>query len=195
MANQHDKVLTPELIRIIKIFGIGSFAIVFLLSFFNEKRADNSGNDASEMRVATAERIYFKNIRASYYDIEAHKDAKMTIYRYGKRIQESPDPILNLSILINRIKDEAYLYVEPTVQLPLKMRWESEDKTNSGELLFAGGDKFAHFYFVKELYPLLLENMYFELLHERNWIPIIQNQKEKEALRITCVDYFRLINP
>ncbi len=152
MANQHDKVLTPELIRIIKIFGISSFAIVFLLSFFNEKRAYNSGKEDSEMSVATAERIYFKNIRASYYDIEGHKDAKMKIYRYGKRIQESSDPLLNLSIMLSRIKDEAYIYVEPTEQLPIHMRWESDDKTKSGNLDFKGGDKYAHFSFVKDCF-------------------------------------------
>ncbi len=194
MANQQDKVLTPELIKIMKIFGISSMAIVLLLSFFNEQRADNSGAEASIMRVALAERIFFKNVRASYYDIDGHNEAKMTIYRYGKRIKKADRPLLNLSILLNKIKDEAYIYLEHSDQLPLRMRWTLEKQKQSGELAFSGGDKFAHFSFVNELYPLLVANAYFELRHENSWEPFLINQKEKEVLRITCADYFRMIN-
>lgn len=38
-------VLTPELLKVIKIFGLLSVSIVLVLSFFNEYRADNTGTD------------------------------------------------------------------------------------------------------------------------------------------------------
>lgn len=88
MASQHDKIMTPELIKIIKIFGISSLVLVLLLSIFNERRANSSGSDSTIMRVALAERLFFKNVRASFYDIEGHREAKMTIYRFGKGLRK-----------------------------------------------------------------------------------------------------------
>lgn len=185
--------LSPEMLKIIKIFGIGSLALVFILSFFNEKRANNSGKEASVLSITDAERLYFKNVRGLYYDLEGRDDAKMSVYRYGKRVQEADHPLLNLSILINRVKDEAYLYVEPSSDLSsFSLRATVADQTDTLE--FISGDKFSHFNFVEQLYPFLIENAYFELLIDEVWVPILEDEKERDALRIPIKDFYRLIN-
>lgn len=185
--------LSPEMLKIIKIFGIGSLALVFILSFFNEKRANNSGKEASILSITDAERLYLKNVRGLYYDLEGRDDAKMSVYRYGKRVQEADHPLLNLSILINRVKDEAYLYVEPSSDLSsFSLRATVADQTDTLE--FISGDKFSHFNFVEQLYPFLIENAYFELLIDEVWVPILEDEKERDALRIPIKDFYRLIN-
>ncbi|AFL83266.1 hypothetical protein Belba_0609 [Belliella baltica DSM 15883] len=185
--------LTPEMLKIIKIFGIGSLAFVFLLSFFNEKRANNSGKETSILSITDAERLYFKNVRGLYYDLEGRDDAKMSVYRYGKRVQEADHPLLNLSILINRVKDEAYIYVESSKDLSsFSLRVQSGTQTDT--IKFVTGDKIAHFEFVEKLYPLLEENTYFEILIDEDWIPILIDEKERDALRIPIKDFYRLIN-
>lgn len=185
--------LSPEMLKIIKIFGIGSLALVFILSFFNEKRANNSGKESSILSITDAERLYFKNIRGLYYDLEGRDDAKMSVYRYGKRVQEADHPLLNLSILINRVKDEAYIYVEPSSNLSsFTLKATAENQTDT--LKFISGDKFAHFNFVEQLYPFLIENAYFEILIDKAWVPILEDEKERDALRIPIKDFYRLIN-
>lgn len=185
--------LSPEMLKIIKIFGIGSLALVFILSFFNEKRANNSGKEASVLSITDAERLYFKNIRSLYYDLEGRDDAKMSVYRYGKRVQEADHPLLNLSLLINRVKDEAYIYIEPSSDLSsFSLRATVNDQTDTLE--FTSGDKFVHFYFVERLYSFLIENAYFELLIDEVWVPVLEDEKERDGLRIPIKDFYRLIN-
>ncbi|MFD2034107.1 hypothetical protein ACFSKL_04855 [Belliella marina] len=185
--------LSPEMIKILKIFGLGSILFVLTLSFFNEKRANNSGKEESILSITDAERLFFKNVRGIYYDIEARDDAKMTIYRYGKRIEESESPLINLSILINRIKDEAYIYVEPSWDAShFKLRITQGNKVDT--LAYESGDKLAHFGFVKKIYPFLNENAYFEVWKDNKWVSILENEKEIDALRIPISDFYRLIN-
>jgi hypothetical protein len=196
MAKKSNDTFSPEMLRILKIFGIGSLVFVLIMSFFNERRANNSGKEESPMRITDADRLYFKNVRAAYYDIEDRKDAKMTIYRHGKRAKTEEVVSVGLSILLNRVKDEAYIFVEYTSEaLPLKIRWSNlEEKNREGELVFEGGDKYSHFAFVEELYPLLLENTILELWHEGKYVPILEGEVDKDALRITIIDYYKLIN-
>ncbi len=148
------------------------------------------------MSITDADRLYFKNVRAAYYDIEDRKDAKMTIYRHGKRANTEDVISVGLSILLNRVKDEAYIFVESTTEaLPIKIRWSNlEEESRNGELVFEGGDKYSHFAFVEELYPLLLENTILELWHEGKYVPILEGEVDKDALRITIIDYYKLIN-
>jgi hypothetical protein len=196
MANKQNDTFSPEMKRILKIFGIGSLVFVLIMSFFNERRANNSGKEDSPMSITDADRLYFKNVRAAYYDIEDRKDAKMTIYRYGKKEESDDFPGIGLSILINKVKDEAYIFVDnASKDLPVRLKWSIVgQENNKGELVFEGGDKFQHFDFVEKLYPLLLENTFFELWHNGVFSPVLQEEHQKDALKITITDYFKLIN-
>lgn len=192
-SNSTDS-FSPEMIRILKIFGIGSILFVFVLSFFNEKRADNSGEFDSVLRVPDSNRIYFKNLRAPQYDREGRDDAKMNLYRHGKRTK-SDQAHFNFMILLNRVKDEAYIFVEPFPDgFPIVIRHRHQETGEGGEITFYGGDKMAHYEFALEFYPLAIENTYFEIKSEEDWIPLLDNEKEREALRVTLVDFFRLID-
>lgn len=196
MTNKSNDTFSPEMVKILKIFGIGSLVFVLIMSFFNERRANNSGKEDSPMSITDADRLYFKNVRAAYYDIEDRKDAKMTIYRHGKRAKSEFGPTIGISILLNRVKDEAYIFVESTSEaLPIKIRWSNlEEENRKGELVFEGGDKFKHLAFAEELYPLLVEQNSFELWHEGKYVPTLDGVNDKDALRITITDYYKLIN-
>ncbi|SIS51855.1 hypothetical protein [Belliella pelovolcani] len=185
--------LTPEMLKILKIFGLGSLLFVVVLSFFDGRRANNSGKEISILSITDAERLYFNNVRGIYYDQENRADAKMVVYRFGKRIEGADHPILNLSILINRVKNEAYIYLEPSWGLDdFKIRIEVAQRIDT--LSFSQGDKFSHFEFVQQLYPYLSENSYFTLWDGSEWRPILQDDKERDALRIPIKDFLRLIN-
>ncbi|MCH7401238.1 hypothetical protein ACFOUP_06760 [Belliella kenyensis] len=189
---KHDT-LTPELLRILKIFGLASIAFVLILSFFDEKKANNTGALDSELAITDAERLYFKNVRGIFYDIENRADAKMQLYRYGKRIKEAEHPLINTSILINRVKLEAYIFVETNPELnSFELLAHYDNGTDT--LIFNQGDKFSHFQFVKKLSPLLENDVRFEMLSPQGKLPVLQNPKEIDALRIPIKDFYRLIN-
>ena len=195
LAKYNKDTLSPELIRLLKIFGIGSFIFVLVMSFFNEKRANNSGKEPSPMRMTDPERIYFKNVRSAYYDIENRRDAKMTVYRHGKRAKNPEEPTLVFSIILNQVNDEAYIFLEPNFEdLPIRMKWLVPEKNQEGEIVFEGGDKFAHFEFAQQITPLLQGNALFEVLVKENWIPLWEDEKEKNAVLVTIEDYQKLVN-
>jgi hypothetical protein len=195
MAKNSKDTLSPELIRLLKIFGIGSLVFVLVMSIFNEKRANNTGTEPSPMQMGDAERIFFKNVRSAYYDIENRLDAKMTVYRHGNRIKQPGTPTLVFSIIINQYSKEAYIYLEANFdEMPIRFRWDLPEKNQSREIIFEGGDKFDHFEFAKQVIPLIAENAIFEVMFQNDWIPIWEDEKERKGVMVTLEDYQRLIN-
>lgn len=187
-----DPILTPELIKIIKIFGIASISLVIVMSFFNNKRANNSGEDDT-FRMADSDRIYFLNVRASYYDRENRTDAGIALFRHGKRQISDSIPSLDLLIILNSQKDEAYLYLEPkNFDWPIKIRASSELK--SEEFFLGNGNKFDHKGHVDKLKPWTEDAASFDLRYKESWVPIWASPKEKEVLKTILNDYFGLLN-
>jgi len=183
------------MMSLFKIFGISSLVMVLFISLFDFKRP-TIGEERSIMAINDASRLYFKNVRQLYYDREIRDDAMMNVYRFAKREIDEKQPLLNLSIIINRLKDEAYVFLEPSVifegEGSIQLRWLSEDKIRSGSIEFIDGDRFDHYSFVEKIYPLLVEEASFEVHLNGDWYPILKEQKERDAFRITSFDYFRL---
>lgn len=188
--------LVPEMLRLVKIFGAASVLLVLAMAFFNERKANNSGDNDSPMHTGDAERLFFKNVRSISYEMQSLENAKMQAFRYGKREKDSNKPRLQVAILLNRIKDEAYLYWEPTPDtLPINFTWGNQLSGTSGSLTFAGGDIFAHLEFATKLFPLITdEHTQFTMDLAGESVPIFSDNPEREAVRIPLRDYFRMIN-
>lgn len=187
-----DPILTPELIKIIKIFGITSISLVFILSFFNDKRANNSGEDDT-FRMADSDRLYFLNVRAIYYDRENRTDAGMALFRHGKREISDSTPTLDLLIILNPQNDEAYIYLEPlNFDWPIKLRVTGQNQ--SEEYILENGNKFDHLSHINKLKAGIYEGLSFNLFLGDAWIPIWDTPDEKEVLKTVLNDYFRLLN-
>lgn len=197
MARESNEIFNPELIRILKVFGITSILIVFSLSFFNEKKADNSG-ELKDFRVTDASRIYFRNLRKIYYDVENKADAKLEVYRHSKRIMDSTKNVLNLAMIINKSKNTAYLYLEPQGglknQFPLEIRWTNADNKSSGTTSFYQGDRYSHLRFVQEITShIIKDDVQFEAKIGEDWFPVLLDGNERLAFKTTSKDYFRLL--
>jgi len=191
-----EPILTPELKRIMKIFFLASLGIVFLFSFFNEYRADNSGDD-KDSRITASSKLYFKNVRQFYYDIEKNEEAKLDIYRLDKRLKDKNLLFINLSIIISRLKDKAYIYVEPCPILqnldPISIKWTDKVLQKEGTLAFKLGDRTSHLRLVEELYPLIKDGTEFEVETNQQWKSILVSEKERYVFKVTAEDYFRLV--
>ncbi|WP_143959283.1 hypothetical protein [Litoribacter populi] len=190
-----NKTFDPELMKLFKIFGLGTLVWVFALSFFNTKHIEL---EEGEIRtsITAASRLYFMNVRQPFYDRENRADAKMNVFRLSKRVVDEDRPVINLSIILNRVKEDAYIYIEPSEAIPngkLSLKYHLVENDSSGMVVFEGGDRFDHFRFVAEVYPLLLQDAQFEIETSEGWKPILAERKERDAFKITVFDYFRLL--
>jgi|AntRauMFilla1563_2_1112583.scaffolds.fasta_scaffold00396_5 hypothetical protein len=185
-----DSVFSPELLRIIKIFGAFSVGLVLVLSFFNERRADNTGKDRT-FEMTSASRLYFQNVKAIQYDRELRRDAEMTIYRHKKSRLEDDKTSVILMIILNIQRDEAYIYLEPKgIDWPLEFKLKSDDQ--STEVMFQNGNKSDHLNMFRTLEAYIGADASIQLKTESGWIPIWETPKEREALNSILEDYRKL---
>lgn len=187
-----DPILTPELVKILKIFIFSSLGLVLVFSFFNSYRANNSGEDRT-FKVNNSNRIYFLNIRSIHYDREIRHDAEMTLFRHGKRKQSDSIPTLDLIILLNQAKEEAYIYLElKNADWPIQISAKSERQ--SRVFTFTNGNNADHFAMFQKLSPFIEEDATFELIVNQESFPLWANEIEKQAMKSIVADYFRLLN-
>ncbi len=189
---KRDPVLTPELVKILKIFIFSSLGLVFALSFFNGYRANNSGEDRT-FKVNDSNRIYFLNVRSIHYDREIRRDAGMTLFRHDKRMQSDSIPTLDLVILLNSGKDNAYIYFElKNAEWPIQI--SAQTATGNQVFDFSNGNNFEHFSMLQKLSTSIQENAEFELVLDGKTVPLWSKETEKEAVKSVVEDYFRLLN-
>lgn len=190
--SKRDPILTPELVKILKIFFGSSLILVLFFSFFDDYRANYSGEDRT-FRVADSNRLYFQNVRSIYYDREVRQDAGMVLYRHRKRLRSDSIPTLDLVIILNPVKDDAYIYFElRNADWPIQIRVDSLAVKKSFD--FANGNNQGHFQLFEKLVPLVEENAEFELVLGEKTFPLWAGEKEKESLRAIAEDYLRLLS-
>lgn len=190
--SKRDPILTPELVKILKIFFGSSLILVLFFSFFDDYRANNSGEDRT-FRVADSNRLYFQNVRSIYYDREVRQDAGMVLYRHRKRLRSDSIPTLDLVIILNPVKDDAYIYFElRNADWPIQIRVDSLAVKKSID--FANGNNQDHFQLFEKLVPLVEENAEFELVLGEKTFPLWAGEKERESLRAIAEDYLRLLS-
>ncbi|AWW30630.1 hypothetical protein DN752_11120 [Echinicola strongylocentroti] len=191
----NDPILTSELIKIMKIFGLVSVGIVLILSFFNDYRADNSASKGPN-HITDSNLLYFKNVRKPYYDIDKNKESKLEIYRLRKRFKNKNLIFVNPSIIISRIRNKAYIFIEPSERLEneaqVEVRW-IVDKEIRDTVSFRQGDRRSHYRFVKKIWPLIDGKTKFQVKVAQEWLPILDTEEGQEAFLTTAEDYFRLI--
>jgi hypothetical protein len=191
MASRNT-ILTPELVKILKIFFFSSFGLMLVFSFFDSHRAANSGKDQT-FRITDANKLYFLNVRSIHYDRELRRDANMTIFRHRKRTQSDSLPKMDPMIILNPIKDEAYIYFELiNAELPvlLHARLGNENQT----IEFIQGNNKEHYQLMRKIKHLIDKDFEIYLVKTEFQSPLWSSEKEKEILKTVFEDYFRLIN-
>ena len=188
---KNDAIFTPELLRILKIFGLLSIGIVLALSFFDSKRANNTGVDSS-FTVSASSRLFFLNVRAINYSRELRRDAGMTLFRYNKKKEQNSKRSLDIVLILNTKKDQAYLYLEPSENnwpIRLKIRGSSSEK----EFSFVNGNKELHASHLSQLEPWLSPDNSFYIFHDGEWLSIWDEPGEINAINTVLEDYNTLL--
>ena len=185
-------VFTPDLIKVLKIFLGSALGIVLLLSFFDGYRADNTGKDRS-FKIADADKLFFVNLRSIHYDRELRSEAKMELFRHGKRLKSDRIPTFFPAILLPSKTKEAYLFFElEGADYPIQLQAKLGDQVI--QIPFDLGGNTAHKALGEQLWPLLQQNAAFSWLVGGKETPLWQTESEKEVLKTVLTDYFRILN-
>ena len=185
-------VFTPDLIKVLKIFLGSALGIVLLLSFFDGYRADNTGKDRS-FKVADADKLFFVNLRSIHYDRELRSEAKMELFRHGKRPKFDTIPRFFPAILLPSKTMEAYLFFElEGAAYPIQIQAILGDEVIRIPFDLSGNT--AQKSLGEQLWPLLQQQASFKLLVEGKEYPLWQTESDQEVLKTVLTDYFRILN-
>jgi hypothetical protein len=185
-------VFTPDLIKVLKIFLGSALGIVLLLSFFDGYRADNTGKDRS-FKIANADKLFFVNLRSIHYDRELRSEAKMEIFRHGKRQIAPNTPSFFPAILFPSKEGEAHLFFElEGATYPIQIQVKDQGKETKISFDLAGNT--AHKALAEQLWPFLQRDASFTWEVNGSKYPLWANESEKEVLKTVLTDYFRVLN-
>ena len=185
-------VLTPDLIKVLKIFLGSALALVLMLSFFDGYRANNTGKDRA-FQLADADRLFFVNLRSIHYDREVRPEAGMEFFRHGKRLKPDTIPTFFPALLLHSKQKEAYLFFElEGADYPIQIQATLGDEVI--QIPFDLGGNTAHKALGEQLWSLLQQNASFSLSMNGKETPLWQTESEKEVLKTVLTDYFRILN-
>ncbi|MBB6459746.1 hypothetical protein [Flammeovirga kamogawensis] len=145
-------------------------------------------------------RMYFNNVRATYYDIIPHKQSSetTTIYRYDKSVIDSTKAIIQLHIVSIPTKDNAFIMLAPNQFFKgyqhFTVHWKNTDTNQIGEIRYKQGGMPDQFLFATEVYNLLnKEDIEYEITFGDSRTPFLTTIQERNAFRLTLVDFYRLV--
>jgi hypothetical protein len=161
-----------------------------------EKKVDQ--NEA-KFSTSTDSRLFFKNVRQIYYDLEIPENTKLEVYRFGKRNLTPDKPILNVALVNNWLHDQAYVIVEPNAYFDnmssIEVEWQDDVSKQSGVYRFNFGPKDTHFKFASEIYQsILAKHKLLVFNSDKQWVDLFQSETDRDNFRKTMKDYYRLVN-
>lgn len=151
--------------------------------------------------VTDESKLYFKNVRQSDYDFDDESNVGVHIFRLKKRTKAADYPVLNLVLAHNWRNDVAYLIYEPNSAMVAdtaileNVTFVFKSAGSEPQILEYSMDN------VKSL-SSSIANIYNAILDKKTvyWIrdgeetPLFNGKAEEDAFRITCFDYYKLIN-
>ena len=158
----------------------------------NEKIIDKH---KPQYKTTDPSELFFKNVRALYYDKEEMTEAKLEVFRIKTWSSDDESLLLNLAIVLNWRFDEAYILVEPGEQLTgvknFTLVWEDEGVDKSEEFIL--GNKDSQFTIATAVYEHILKKHKIYWLNQGKKIPLFQSEKNREAFRVTMFDFYNLV--
>lgn len=141
--------------------------------------------------------LFFKNMRASYYDKEEREATRWEIYRHEDLYKNEDSLAINVAIILNVLHDEAYLLLEPGDKLKEMEKiniYATDPKTAGVDMIsFDHPNKEGMLEFASQLYEAVQDRKKLMLLYQQDTIPILEGQERREAFRKTMADYYRLV--
>ena len=180
----------------LQIIKNAPFIIIFLLIVGCEgPEAQKAFTGEQQFRTTDPSRLYFNNVRSSYYYNRRKPNTKIDLYTLRRFARDRNRPILYPVIVNNWMQDEAYIFIEKNDYEAfgdtLIIEWKSDSL--QGELALALFNKKNQFEFAGKLYEALTEQHELKLKKPNGGlVPIFENQLDRSNFITTMRDYYRL---
>lgn len=146
-----------------------------------------------DYEMSNSSRLYFKNMRSYFYDLESFQEDSYLLYRIKSRKKEDVKIKMSFVLIQNLLQDAAFIRLESEVvdldQENILVSWQNNQEV--GELALTSFSNEAHYQFSAQLYNLLVFNS--RLWLQLNSGRIELSEKEKKSLRKSLNDYFKLV--
>jgi hypothetical protein len=147
-------------------------------------------NDATE--------IFFKNVRQSSYDKQEIAVAGMDVFRMTDRNMQADYPLVHFAIAYNWRNDQAFLMVEPNEYVTTPDEFEiicvNPALQDTAIISYTMGNMQDQVTFAHHLFQAInAEDQLFLNQVDRAPTPIFDNFEDREVLRKTMLDYYKLI--
>ena len=143
-----------------------------------------------------ASRLFFKNVRQLFYDLEEKNEGKIQIFRMKDRSADSTIPVIQVDLINNWHEDRAY----PMISLSgyfddkesVEVQLEFADGTSELINFDKSGTMNDHFYFSSALYEAILRKAKIRLKDSQQML--FEDDDLRNDFRITMVDFYRLVS-
>jgi hypothetical protein len=155
--------------------------------------------DGEKLEFVTTDEseLYFKNVRQSDYDLIEMKDASINIFRSKSRTVDADYPLLTLAIAHNWRVDRGYLFLEPSETMPkeaFNLIIVDEKSGKKSELKYTTEDHINDkSKVVVDLYAAIQDGNKIFWDDGTTEIEILDKPADREAFRITALDYYKMI--
>ncbi|MFM7485439.1 MAG: hypothetical protein ACKO13_00825 [Cytophagales bacterium] len=137
--------------------------------------------------------LFFRNVRQIYYD-RSSPDGTWQAYRFGGRYQGNERPAIYPVIVINWLKDEAYLLVDTNEVLSREdfLRIKIVNKKNTVQIDLKDRGRERMLEFGSALYEALQRKDSVFVWQQGKYVPILIDEEDRESVRIPMADFYRL---
>ncbi|MEQ8907868.1 MAG: hypothetical protein RIC95_01635 [Vicingaceae bacterium] len=174
------------------IWGLFMFLALLLYSFFGPSGKKINVRQVNYNYTQSAE-LFFKNMRAYFYDQKKYEDGSYVLYRINSRVKDSSLNKLNVVLVKNTLLSQCFVRLESGMldieHDSLNAIWKTEDEQGSFYLTSSNSD--GHYLFAAELYEYL--DMEADLYFQDTSKKLRLTEQEKKSLRKSLYDYFRLV--
>jgi hypothetical protein len=167
------------------------FLLVSLLSSCKIDRDKKVSREKFQFKIGADANLFFRNVRQVYYDRES-PDGKWQAYRFSDRNSNNDQPSLNAVIVIHWMKDQAYLLIEPNQILVEEDLISVVIKNQPDTIRLKERGRERMLEFGSKIYEAIQQKKDMTVLSNGKYVPIFEDDKEREAFRITMADYYRL---
>jgi hypothetical protein len=158
------------------------------------KRVDR---DKITFRITDDSFLFFKNVRQVYYDFHDLPQARWYAFRFSDRPRRTDGPVLNPVIVVDWMRDESYVLIEPNDFLLHEEIFLVQERSPSGKtveyrLTQRGRENMLEF--ATKIYEGIMDEHEITIRSGDKFHPLFINDEERESFRVVMSDYYRLTN-
>lgn len=139
--------------------------------------------------------LFFRNVRQIYYD-RSSPDGTWQAYRFSDQHPGNERPLIIPVIVINWLKDEAYLLIDTnemlSVEDDLQVIISNTSSSNADTLILNQRGRERMLEFGSRLYEAIRSNQKIVVKSRGEFLPVLNEDIDREAFRVTMSDYYRL---